>query len=177
MTSSEAPTTARWDLTWRRRRVLACSYSRGQYCHSPRTFLHLGGNPRGVLYGLVRAYFRDTLPPLSPAQDGPGDAAGVLALKEEGLGLAVLEAEDLAIGAYEELALGALLACCSMVHLPRPNALSTLIVSFGLCHLLEWWDCRLLVHRTDFLCCLTVLHPLYPYSAATRRATLPHIAV
>jgi hypothetical protein len=28
-------------------------------------------------------YLRDTLPSLSPAQDGPGDAARVLALEEE----------------------------------------------------------------------------------------------
>ena len=51
------------------------------------------------------AHLRDTLPPLSPAKDGPCDAAGVLALEEKRLGLAVLETEDLAVGADEELAL------------------------------------------------------------------------
>jgi hypothetical protein len=34
---------------------------------------------------------------LAAEEDGPGDAAGVLALQEERLGLAVLEAEDLAV--------------------------------------------------------------------------------
>jgi len=53
----------------------------------------------------VATYLRDTLSPLSAAQDGPCDAAWVLALKEEGLGFAVLEAEDFAVGADEELAL------------------------------------------------------------------------
>ena len=51
------------------------------------------------------AYLRDTLSPLSPTQHGPGDAAGVLALEEEGFGFAILEAEDFAIAADEELAL------------------------------------------------------------------------
>lgn len=36
---------------------------------------------------------------LAAVEDGPGDAAGVLALEEEGLGFAVLEAEDLAVAA------------------------------------------------------------------------------
>jgi hypothetical protein len=42
---------------------------------------------------------------LSSEQDGPGDAAGVFALEEEGFGLAVLEAEDLAVTADVELSL------------------------------------------------------------------------
>ena len=42
---------------------------------------------------------------LSAVKDGPGDLAGVLALEEERLGLAVLETEDLAVRADEELAL------------------------------------------------------------------------
>ena len=42
---------------------------------------------------------------LSSEQDSPGDAAGVFALEEEGFGLAVLEAEDLAVAADIELAL------------------------------------------------------------------------
>jgi hypothetical protein len=42
---------------------------------------------------------------LSAVEDGPGDLAGVLALQEERLGLAVLETEDLAISTDEELSL------------------------------------------------------------------------
>ena len=126
MTSSEAPTTARCDLTWRRRRVLACSYGGRQHRHSRHTFLHPLNELRGAWYGCVRAYLRDTLPPLSPAQHSPSDAAGVLALKEEGFGLAILEAEDLAVGADEELALGWQLASCSMVYLLQPKAIPTL---------------------------------------------------
>jgi hypothetical protein len=34
---------------------------------------------------------------LAAVEDGPGDAAGVFALEEEGLGFAILEAEDLAV--------------------------------------------------------------------------------
>ena len=47
--------------------------------------------------GMDRSYLRDTLAVLAAEKDGPGDAAGVLALQEERLGLAVLEAEDLAV--------------------------------------------------------------------------------
>lgn len=42
---------------------------------------------------------------LSPVEDGPGDAARVLALEEERLALAVLEAEDLGVTTDVELAL------------------------------------------------------------------------
>lgn len=42
---------------------------------------------------------------LPAVQRRPRDAARVLALEEEGLGLAVLEAEDLAVAADVELAL------------------------------------------------------------------------
>ncbi len=42
---------------------------------------------------------------LAAEQDGPGDAAGVLSLQEQRLGLAVLEAEDLAVAADKDLAL------------------------------------------------------------------------
>lgn len=42
---------------------------------------------------------------LSSEEDRPCDPAGILALKEEGFGLAVLEAEDLAITADVKLAL------------------------------------------------------------------------
>ena len=46
---------------------------------------------------MERPYLRDTLLVLSAEENGPGDAAGVLALEEEGFGLAVLETEDLAV--------------------------------------------------------------------------------
>lgn len=42
---------------------------------------------------------------LSAVKNGPGDLAGVLALEEERLGLAVLETEDLAVTTNVELAL------------------------------------------------------------------------
>lgn len=42
---------------------------------------------------------------LPAEKDGPGNAAGVLALEEKGLGFAILEAEDLAVAADEELTL------------------------------------------------------------------------
>lgn len=42
---------------------------------------------------------------LSSEKNSPCDATGVLALKEEGLGLSVLESEDLAVTTDVELAL------------------------------------------------------------------------
>jgi hypothetical protein len=50
-------------------------------------------------------YLRDTLLVLSSEKDGPCNATGVLALEEEGLGLAILESEDLAVATDVELAL------------------------------------------------------------------------
>lgn len=49
--------------------------------------------------------FRDTLLVLATVEDSPGDAAGVLALEEEGLGLSILEAEDLAVATDVQLTL------------------------------------------------------------------------
>ena len=54
---------------------------------------------------IVGSYLRDTLSPLATAENGPRDLAGVLALKEERLRLAVLETEDLAVRADEDFAL------------------------------------------------------------------------
>ena len=51
------------------------------------------------------SYLRDTLPVLSSVEDSPCDAAGVLALEEEGLGFAVLESEDLAVATDVEFTL------------------------------------------------------------------------
>lgn len=42
---------------------------------------------------------------LSAEEDSPGDSAGILALEEEGLGLAILETEDLGVTTDVELAL------------------------------------------------------------------------
>lgn len=50
-------------------------------------------------------YLRDTLAVLATVEDGPGNAAGVLALEEQGLGLAVLETESLGVTADVELTL------------------------------------------------------------------------
>lgn len=52
-----------------------------------------------------KSYLGNALAVLFPVEDGPGNAAGVLALKEERLGLAVLEAEELAVAADEQLTL------------------------------------------------------------------------
>lgn len=51
------------------------------------------------------SYLRDTLLVLSSEQNSPCDATGVLALKEKGLGFAVLETEDLAVTTDVELSL------------------------------------------------------------------------
>lgn len=48
---------------------------------------------------------RDTLAVLATVKDGPSDPAGVLALKEKRLGLAILEAEDLAVATDVQLTL------------------------------------------------------------------------
>lgn len=53
----------------------------------------------------MRAYLRDTLLVLATEENGPCNAAGVLALQEQRLGFAVLEAEDLAVTTDIELAL------------------------------------------------------------------------
>lgn len=49
--------------------------------------------------------FRDTLAALATEEDSPRYPARVLALKEEGLGLSILEAEDLAVATDEQLTL------------------------------------------------------------------------
>jgi hypothetical protein len=53
----------------------------------------------------IISYLRDTLLVLSSEENGPGNATGVLALKEERLGFAILESEDLAVTTDVELAL------------------------------------------------------------------------
>lgn len=59
----------------------------------------------GTASALLGDLLRDTLAVLATEQDSPGDAAGVLALQEQGLGLAVLETEDLAVATDEQLTL------------------------------------------------------------------------
>lgn len=54
---------------------------------------------------MFESYLGDTLAVLAAVEDGPCDAAGVLALEEKRLGLAVLETEDLAVATDVELAL------------------------------------------------------------------------
>jgi hypothetical protein len=49
--------------------------------------------------------FRDTLAVLATVKDGPGNATRVLALEEKGLGLSILEAEDLAVATDVQLTL------------------------------------------------------------------------
>jgi hypothetical protein len=66
--------------------------------------------------GVIESYLRDTLAVLATVQNGPRDAAGVLALQEQRLGLAVLEAEDLAVATDVELALD--VAASSVFHSP-----------------------------------------------------------
>lgn len=51
------------------------------------------------------AYLSDTLLVLATVQDSPGNATRVLALEEEGLGFAVLEAEDLGVATDVNLTL------------------------------------------------------------------------
>ena len=54
---------------------------------------------------LVMTDLRDTLLVLATVENGPSNATGVLALEEERLGLAVLEAEDLGVPTDVDLTL------------------------------------------------------------------------
>lgn len=56
------------------------------------------------LFGWI-SYLRDTLLVLSSEKNCPCNATWVLALEEEGLGLSILEAEDLAVATDVELSL------------------------------------------------------------------------
>ena len=55
-------------------------------------------------YGVL-THLRDTLAVLSSVKLSPGNSSGVLALEEEGLGLSILEAEDLAVATDVQLTL------------------------------------------------------------------------
>lgn len=69
----------------------------------PYRFPHLGLGR--VCRKRRKPYLRDALAVLPPVEDSPGNAAGVLALEEERLGLAVLEPEDLAVATDVQLTL------------------------------------------------------------------------
>ena len=51
------------------------------------------------------SYLGDTLLVLASEENGPCNATGVLALEEEGLGLSILESEDLAVATDVQLSL------------------------------------------------------------------------
>lgn len=59
----------------------------------------------GTAGSLLGGFLSDTLAVLATVQDSPGNATGVLALEEEGLGFAVLETEDLGVSTDVELTL------------------------------------------------------------------------
>jgi hypothetical protein len=70
-------------------------------------------------------YLGNTLLVLSSEKDSPCNATGVLALQEEGFGLAILESEDLAITTDVELALHTILSALRSFSLKIqcPNSL------------------------------------------------------
>jgi hypothetical protein len=75
---------------------------------------------------------------LSSEKDGPGNATRVLALEEEGFGLAILESEDLAVATDVKLALEARLSASHAsipIHLNSESASHEL--SFGTIHIAE----------------------------------------
>ena len=69
------------------------------------------------------SYLRDALAVLPAEERGPGDLAGVLPLEEERLGLAVLEAEDLAVAADEDLTLHRKQSLASQSRNRKPTSL------------------------------------------------------
>jgi hypothetical protein len=107
MTSREAPTIARCDLTVRRDRFLAtsCRERSISVCPLHPHFVSLIAGPSRKTKLLKIPYLRNTLLVLSSEKDSPCNATGVLALQEEGFGLAILESEDFAITTDVELAL------------------------------------------------------------------------
>jgi hypothetical protein len=68
-------------------------------------------------------YLGNTLLVLSSEKDSPCNATGVLALQEEGFGLAILESEDLAITTDVELALHTILSATCLLSNPIPKFL------------------------------------------------------
>jgi hypothetical protein len=82
-------------------------------------------------------YLGNTLLVLSSEKDSPCNATGVLALQEEGFGLAILESEDLAITTDVELALYAILSAFHLLSLSIPILQSLVLPppSIDPCHL------------------------------------------
>ena len=80
------------------------------------------------------AYLRDALLVVPPIERGPCDSTWVLALEEEGLGLAVLEAEDLAVAADVEFALSdirIMSAVCAFSLFVRYGYFGDAVVAMG----------------------------------------------
>jgi len=98
---------ARWDLTVRRDRFLATSCWRGRVLlvtpFPSRCQFPLPQRLRNCSMGV--SYLGDTLLVLASEENGPCNATGVLALEEEGLGLSILESEDLAVATDVQLSL------------------------------------------------------------------------
>lgn len=85
-------------------------------------------------------HLRDTLPVLSSVKLSPGNSARVLALKEQRLGLAVLETEDFAVATNVELALFShrqpiLPLCCTEISFRCRSKLSDRILRRGFAYL------------------------------------------
>lgn len=80
---------------------------------------------------MSESYLRDTLLVLAAVEDGPGDAAGVLALEEEGLGFAILEAEDLAVATDVKFTLQTKDFSSAYCLLPMIPSIPSLRASFG----------------------------------------------
>jgi hypothetical protein len=103
---------ARWCLTVRRVRFFATSYITNIVSHAPpsicsharilKFFDDMAGKA-GL--GSSSTNLRNTLLVHSSVQHGPGYSSRVLALKEQGFGLAILESEDLAVTTDVEFAL------------------------------------------------------------------------
>lgn len=78
------------------------------------------------------AYLRDTLLVLAAVEDSPGNAAGVLALEEKRLGLAVLETEDLAVATDVQLTLTVSKKTCQ--HFYHGGCISLLLLFWLVLH-------------------------------------------
>lgn len=105
---------ARWCLTVRRVRFFATSYIVLKSQCQPQNVLlvpHLFPRQNALVSsrfqerGSDSTNLRNTLLVHSSVQHGPGYSSRVLALKEQGFGLAILESEDLAVTADVEFAL------------------------------------------------------------------------
>jgi hypothetical protein len=138
MTSREAPTIARCDLTVRRDRFLAtsCRERSISVCPLHPHFVSLIAGPSRKTKLLKMPYLRNTLLVLSSEKDSPCNATGVLALQEEGFGLAILESEDLAITTDVELALHTILSATRLLSNPIPQVLVLPAHSIIPCHLI-----------------------------------------